>query len=38
MLAARLFSGVRFRLMEDVVWLTYGPAQMLIVYALAAPV
>jgi hypothetical protein len=31
-LAGELFSGLRFRLIGDVVWLTYGPAQMLIVY------
>jgi hypothetical protein len=33
-LAARLFRQVHFRLIDDVVWLTYGPAQMLIVYSL----
>jgi hypothetical protein len=32
-LAARLFNGLYFRLVDDVVWLTYGPAQMLIVYS-----
>jgi hypothetical protein len=32
-LAARLFNGLFFRLIDDVVWLTYGPAQMLIVYS-----
>jgi YhhN family len=31
-LAAELFNGLRFRLIGDVVWLTYGPAQALIVY------
>lgn len=31
-LAGQLFSGLRFRLISDVVWLTYGPGQMLIVY------
>lgn len=35
-LAARLFSGLRFRLIDDVVWLAYGPAQMLIVYSITA--
>lgn len=35
-LAARLFNGVHFRLIDDVVWLTYGPAQMLIVYSVGA--
>ena len=32
-LAARLFNGLYFRLIDDLVWLTYGPAQMLIVYS-----
>jgi hypothetical protein len=31
-LAARLFSGLEFPLIGDVIWLTYGPAQMLIVF------
>jgi len=31
-LAAQLFSGVHFYLIDDIVWLTYGPAQALIVY------
>lgn len=35
-LAARLFSGARFRLIDDVIWLTYGPGQALIVYSIAA--
>jgi hypothetical protein len=35
-IAARLFNGVYFRLIDDVVWLTYGPAQMLIVYSVGA--
>jgi len=30
-LAAHLFRGAHFYLIDDVVWLTYGPAQMLIV-------
>ncbi len=34
-LAAQLFSGARFYLIGDVVWLTYGPGQALIVYAVA---
>ena len=34
LIAARLFSGVFFPLIDDVVWLTYGPAQMLIVYSI----
>ncbi len=33
LLAARLFRGVFFPLIDDVVWLTYGPAQMLIVFS-----
>ncbi len=32
-LAAELFNDLRFPLIGDVVWLTYGPAQMLIVFA-----
>jgi hypothetical protein len=32
-LAGQLFSGLRFPLIGDVIWLTYGPAQLLIVYA-----
>jgi uncharacterized membrane protein YhhN len=35
-LAAQLFNNLRFYLISDVVWLTYGPAQMLIVYSVAA--
>ncbi len=34
-LAAQLFNNLRFRLISDIVWLTYGPAQMLIVYSIA---
>ena len=34
-LAAQLFNGVRFYLIGDVIWLTYGPGQALIVYAVA---
>ncbi len=33
-LAAGLFNGLRFRGLDDVVWLTYGPGQMLIVYGM----
>lgn len=33
LLAARLFRNVFFPLIDDVVWLTYGPAQMLIVFS-----
>jgi len=35
-LASRLFSGRRFPWIDDVVWLTYGPGQMLIVYSIGA--
>ncbi|MCP5095624.1 MAG: lysoplasmalogenase [Chloroflexi bacterium] len=35
-LAAELFSGLSFRSIGDVIWLTYGPGQMLIVYAAGA--
>lgn len=35
-LAARLFSGARFCLIDDVIWLTYGPGQALIVYSVVA--
>jgi len=32
-LAAQLFNGMFFPLIGDVIWLTYGPAQAMIVYA-----
>jgi hypothetical protein len=35
-LAAQLFAGLTFPLIGDVVWLTYGPAQLLIVYSIGA--
>lgn len=35
-LAGGLFSGLKFPGIDDVVWLTYGPAQMLIVYSAGA--
>jgi hypothetical protein len=35
-LAGELFSGLRFPLIGDVVWLTYGPGQMLIVFSIDA--
>jgi len=35
-LAGEMFSGLSFRLIGDVIWLTYGPAQMLIVYSISA--
>jgi hypothetical protein len=34
-LAGELFNGLSFPLIGDVVWLTYGPAQALIVYGMA---
>lgn len=34
--AAVLFGNLRLPFMHDIVWLTYGPAQMLIVYALGS--
>jgi hypothetical protein len=34
-LAARLFNDAHFYLINDVIWLTYGPGQMLIVYAIS---
>jgi len=34
-LAARLFSDLHFPMINDVVWLTYGPGQMFIVYSVA---
>lgn len=37
-LAARLFNGLYFRLIDDVVWLTYGPGQMLIVFGMLSVV
>ena len=37
-LAARLFNGASFPLIDDVVWLTYGPAQMLIVFSVGAAI
>jgi hypothetical protein len=35
-LAAQLFNGRSFPLIGDVIWLTYGPAQALIVYSVNA--
>jgi hypothetical protein len=35
-LAAQLFAGLSFPLIGDLIWLTYGPAQMLIVYSIGA--
>ncbi len=36
MVAVQRFSGVRFPAMDDVVWLTYGPGQALIVFGVNA--
>ena len=33
-LAARLFNKAYFRMIDDWIWLTYGPGQMLIVYGM----
>jgi hypothetical protein len=33
-LAARVFGGASFRSIQDIIWLTYGPAQACIVYGL----
>lgn len=33
LIAARLFSDLKFYLIDDLIWLLYGPAQALIVYA-----
>lgn len=35
-LAAHLFNGLFFPLIEDAIWLTYGPGQMLIVYSVGS--
>jgi len=35
-LAGDLFAGLSFPLIGDVIWLTYGPAQALIVYSVAS--
>ena len=37
-LAAQLFNDLNFPLIGDVIWLTYGPGQMLIVYSAATAV
>ena len=37
-LAAQLFNDLSFSLIGDVIWLTYGPGQMLIVYSAATAV
>ncbi|MEL6404328.1 MAG: lysoplasmalogenase [Chloroflexota bacterium] len=34
LIALRLFNGLRFRLVDDVVWFLYGPGQMLIIFGL----
>lgn len=35
-LAAQTFHGLRFQMIGDLIWLTYGPGQMLIVYGMGA--
>lgn len=35
-LAGEMFAGMSFPLIGDVIWLTYGPGQMLIVYSIHA--
>jgi hypothetical protein len=35
-LAGEMFSGLKFKSIGDVIWLTYGPGQMLIVYSVAS--
>lgn len=37
-LAAELFTGLKFNSIGDVIWLTYGPGQMLIVYSVGAAI
>lgn len=34
-LAGQLFNQLSFSLIDDIIWLTYGPGQMLIVYSIA---
>jgi YhhN family len=36
LLAGQLFSGLDFPLIGDIIWLTYGPAQALLVYGINA--
>lgn len=36
LIAADIFSQRRFRWQDDLIWLTYGPGQMLIVYSIGA--
>lgn len=37
-LAGELFAGYKFRSVGDVIWLTYGPGQMLIVYSVGSAI
>jgi len=37
-LGAEMFSGLKFNSIGDVIWLTYGPGQMLIVYSVGTAV
>lgn len=36
LIALRMFSQRRFQRLDDLIWLTYGPGQMLIVYSIGA--
>jgi hypothetical protein len=38
LLAAELFTGLKFNSIGDVIWLTYGPGQMLIVYSVGTAI
>lgn len=38
LLAAQLFTGLQFKSVGDLIWLTYGPGQMLIVYSVGTAV
>ncbi len=37
-LAGEIFSGLKFRSIGDLIWLAYGPGQMLIVYSVSAAI
>jgi len=37
-LAGELFAGLKFPLIGDIIWLTYGPGQMLIVYSVSTAI
>jgi uncharacterized membrane protein YhhN len=38
LLAGELFAGLKFPLISDIIWLTYGPGQMLIVYSISTAI